>query len=141
MGEISPGVLGRSSQSNGNRKQSAQTRTVRTKLISFASDALELLYSYRGIGWEFGTGTGLYVAPDWRNTADRDTYLRQTLRALAWNYIALDFQSTALRSFAGWKLTGDGRSIFGNGSNFFESYLISSVLHLMTGFFIYRGSC
>lgn len=110
---------------------------VTSNFWSFVSDASELLYSQRGIGWKFGTGTGLHVAPDWRDTADRSTFLRQTLRALAWNYIILDCLNAALSSFA----NAGGRSIFGHGSNLFENFLISTLLHCMTGFFLYRGTC
>lgn len=110
-----------------------------SKLKSFIFDASELVYAYRGIGWDYGTGAGLYVPPDWRNTADRDIFLRQTLHALARNYIILDVLNTALSSFPGGNATGVGRSIFGHGSNLVEGFLISTVLHCMTGFFLYRG--
>jgi hypothetical protein len=141
MGETYPGVLSQFGQHNGNGKQAAPVPAANSKFWTFVSDALELFYSHRGIGWKFGTGTGLHVAPDWRNTADRDIFLHQTLRALAWNYIILDCLNTALSNFAGLGATDGGQSIFGHGSSLFETLLVSTVLHCMTGFFLYRGSC
>ena len=141
-GETYPGVASQISQPNGNQEHAmAPMPIAQSKLKSFIFDASELVYAYRGIGWDFGTGAGLYVPPDWRNTADRDIFLRQTLHALAWNYIILDVLNTVLSSFPGGNATGVGRSIFGHGSNLVEGFLISTVLHCMTGFFLYRGKC
>lgn len=106
---------------------------------SFLTGGIEYLTSVRGIGWKFGTGTGLHVADDWRDTSDRQTFLRQTLVSVVKSFFILDALNTALGRIPGLRVIGGGGSLFAYGSNPIETAIISTTLHCMTGFLLVSG--
>lgn len=102
-------------------------------------DASELICAMRGIGWAFGTGTRVYVAHDWRNTANRGVFARQTFVMLLLKFLITDMGESVLKMVPG---VGDplGGSIFAFGKNAFEKYTISTALNFITGLCIMTGN-
>lgn len=113
----------------GNRKQNADEdgatagtprESISSKLAAAPSassissgiyDALELFFSFRGIGWDFGTGTGLYVPAHTHDTSCRRTFLLQTLRLALMYFLGLDFIHTFIGLLPGIG-SPEGGSIF-----------------------------
>jgi len=84
----------RESHSSGTNTPALDNTNVPAKLESKRSsplrglaDAIEVVSSVRGIGWEWGKG--LYVAPDTR-PLDRSGFLKATLRTFVLSFLALD---------------------------------------------------
>ncbi|KAF8312207.1 hypothetical protein DL93DRAFT_2082308 [Clavulina sp. PMI_390] len=150
MGEVEPGVPAISSTTNGNgngnangkhkhKKTHPKTPHENAQLASASSSsnfflrAFELLLNPRGIGWKFGTGSGIYCAPDWRNLSSRYAFLKQTLWQIGGNFLLLDMVNSILdRS----NVRVAGGTIFGRGGNWMESLAISTWLTVLTGLFL-----
>lgn len=103
-------------------------------LLDFVSRGFEFLCSVRGIGWKYGTGTGLHVPLDWRDTSSSKTFILQTLRSCIWHYIVMDLCDTATGLIPDLRTLGSGgKSIFDYG------YMISTGIHILTGMFLVSG--
>lgn len=149
MNEVSPGVTevendeGINSSRSAERKGSPDSVPSQTAqphpLRLFVANALELSTCIRGIGWKFGTGTGLYVAKDWRDLSNRSVFLRQTLRSIVIHFLIVDTSNSILARSG---VRRPGGTVFGRGRNAIESSIISTFLTLLTGtFLIYGESC
>lgn len=103
---------------------------------SFFARALELLSNTRGVGWKFGTGTGVYVAKDTRDLSNRSAFLRQTLYSIIWHIMILDTLNSVL---ARSDLRRPRGTVFGRGKNPIESLAISTFLTLATGSLLLFG--
>ncbi|KAF8312205.1 hypothetical protein DL93DRAFT_2098346 [Clavulina sp. PMI_390] len=141
VGEVEPGVRQvPSSNGNGKHNNKAKTPCEDPQHLSSSPNFLlrgsELLLNARGIGWKFGTGTGVYWAPDPRDLSSRSTYLRQTLWEILKSYILLDVLNSIL---AHSNIRVAGGTIFGRGGNWLESLAISTFLTLVTGTFLVIG--
>lgn len=107
-------------------------------IVDFIYDGLELLFNARGIGWEFGTGEGLYIPKETRNVQNRMIFCLQTLFSILIHFLIMDIVDTILRATPGLG-TPSGGSIFAFGSNTLEKYAISTGLHLITVIMISVG--
>lgn len=114
-------------------REIAQEQTSRrNQVFSGFLDAAEALASLRGIGWQFGTGTGLYVPKDWRDTSSRRTFALQTLGSWLAMFTMFDVLTSLIKLVPGVGTT-QGGSIFAFGSNVFEKYAISLTIEFATG--------
>ena len=66
-------------------------------LWSLIYDGAELVFSIRGIGWDYGTGTGLHVPQQWKNVNNRMVFILQAVMTLAFHTLVADFLCTILR--------------------------------------------
>jgi len=95
------------------------------------------VFSFRGIGWEYGTGTGLHVPRQWKNINNRMVFILQAVVTLAFHTLVADFLCTILRlSPIG---SPQGGSIFAFGNNIFEKYAISTGYTILAGLIITVG--
>ncbi|KDQ11100.1 hypothetical protein BOTBODRAFT_466154 [Botryobasidium botryosum FD-172 SS1] len=70
-----------------------------------------MCFAVRGIGWDFGTGSGLYVASTSRNVKNRSQFLFQTLTSAFQYYLSVDLLNTFLKLIPGVG-TPEGGSIY-----------------------------
>ena len=98
-------------------------------------DALELMFSLRGLGWDFGEG--VYTPPTTR-PQERKPFLRATFYSFLAAFLLLDLLDSVIKRVPG---VGDP---FG-GSIFFPSlpapsrYLASTAIHVLTGAALVTG--
>jgi hypothetical protein len=98
-------------------------------------DALELMFSLRGLGWDFGEG--VYTPPTTR-PQERKPFLRATLSSFLAAFLLLDIIDSAIKSVPG---VGDpfGGSIFFADLPFLTRYLVSTTIHVLTGAALVTG--
>lgn len=96
-------------------------------------DSAEALASMRGIGWQFGSGTGLFIPPEWRDTTSRARFVQQTIISLLIHFTLFDVITSLIKLVPGIGTT-DGGSIFAfGGDNVFRKYAISALIEFSTG--------
>jgi hypothetical protein len=98
-------------------------------------DTLDLVCSMRGIEWEFGKG--VYVAQETR-PLQRGPFLRATLITFIKHYLLFDTAELVLKSFPGVG-TLPGGSIFYDSLPPVQRYLLSTLLHFLTGWGLLLG--
>lgn len=105
----------------------------RNPFVSGFMDSAEALASLRGIGWQFGSGTGLYVPPEWRDTTSRSRFVQQTLISWLIHFTLFDLLTSLIKLVPGIG-TPNGGSIFAfGGDNVFKKYAISATIEFSTG--------
>ncbi|KAN0123336.1 hypothetical protein V8E52_002668 [Russula decolorans] len=92
-------------------------------------DALEFMFSMRGLGWDFGKG--VHTPPTTR-PQERKAFLRATLSSFLASFLLLDIIDSAIKLIPG---VGDpfGGSIFFPNLPFLTRYLVSTTIHVLTG--------
>lgn len=92
-------------------------------------DAVELMFSMRGLGWDFGKG--VYTPPTTR-PQERRPFLRATLASFLTAFLLLDIIDAAIKLVPG---VGDpfGGSIFFPDLPILKRYLVSTAIHVLTG--------
>jgi Membrane bound O-acyl transferase family len=92
-------------------------------------DALELMFSLRGLGRDFGKG--VYTPPTTR-PQERKAFLRATLSSFLAAFLLLDIIDSAIKLVPG---VGDpfGGSIFFSDLPLLTRYLVSTTIHVLTG--------
>ncbi|KAF8312218.1 hypothetical protein DL93DRAFT_2060213 [Clavulina sp. PMI_390] len=96
-------------------------------------DAIEALTTMRGIGWQFGTGTDIYVPPETRDTTNKARFWRQTFASFLVYFVLFDVVTSAIQLVPGIG-TPDGGSIFAfGGDNLLKKYAISVAIEFSTG--------
>ena len=105
-----------------------------SSLSPAVSDAFELLFAFRGIGWDYGQGVHV---PQEDRPLERGAFLKATWGILFKYFLILDFLVASMRL-----IPGVG-SPFG-GSMFFplppiQRYAISTTIHIMTGTMLISG--
>ncbi|EJD50974.1 hypothetical protein AURDEDRAFT_112049, partial [Auricularia subglabra TFB-10046 SS5] len=100
-------------------------------------DAIELLCAVRGIGWDFGSGTGLHV-PTPTRPLERSAFLRATIRSTILSFLVLDHLEAFLKLWPGVNQPAGG-SIFYADLPPLERYAVSTTLHTCTGFAFLAG--
>ena len=92
-------------------------------------DALEFMFSMRGLGWDFGKG--VYTPPTTR-PQERKAFLRATLSSFLAAFLLLDIIDSAIKLIPG---VGDpfGGSIFFPNLPFLTRYIVSTTIHVLTG--------
>ncbi|KAF8312927.1 hypothetical protein DL93DRAFT_2204159 [Clavulina sp. PMI_390] len=137
MGEHEPGLLenptGDLDRTSDTNSGSIKPHSWRSPLVSSCVDALEVCCTMRGIGWQFGTGTNVYLAPEWRDTTNKARFIRQTSALWLLNYTLFDVVTYGLRLVPGLG-TPAGGSIFAfGGDSVVKKYLISFTITFFTG--------
>lgn len=110
--------------------QNDRSRAV-SSVTGFLGSALELIGNPRGIGWQFGTGNGLHLGQDWRNTESKNMFVLQSLWGVLLSYLAQDISETFMRIFP------PHNGIFVFGKNALQKYAVSTTLHLSYFGFVY----
>ncbi|CAE6451958.1 unnamed protein product [Rhizoctonia solani] len=131
--EIEPGVT-KASASNENASGISQTQFKPRFLSAFYIgflDACELLSSMRGIGWDYGTGNGIYVPPEHR-PLEKSTFLKSTLWSTLGYYLLLDMIDTGFKLVPGVS-SPTGGSIFLPNLSPIPRAIVSTGLHFTTG--------
>lgn len=138
--EITPGVYEHSSEKAGLANGHSSTGSPNSFLssipgVSFLAGGFELVAAIRGIGWKFGSGTGLYVPPDRRDRSNKGAFIAKSLVYFTYHMVLADLMQSSIRMLFPdiWDLN---TSIFGRGSNFLESAAISTAIHCASGLFI-----
>lgn len=98
-------------------------------------DASEIIFTMRGIGWDFGKG--VYVPKESRSL-ERGPFLRATMLSLLWNYIVIDILNSLFK-FIPRAGTYSGGSIFLPELSPVPRYALASAIHLASGFIIQYG--
>lgn len=110
-------------------------------VLTFFSKGIEYLTSVRGIGWVYGTGTGLHIPPEWRCTSNPQTYVSQSLKSCVWHYLIMDACNTVTMSIPGLRVSGGGgKSIFAYGNSVLGMLAVSTSIHVLTGLFLVSGT-
>ncbi|KAN0139796.1 High-affinity nickel-transport domain containing protein [Lactarius tabidus] len=114
---------------------STRERQCSTLLPLWLQDALELMFSMRGLGWDFGKG--VYTPPATR-PQERLPFLRATLNSFFVNYLILDIVEATIKLIPG---VGDpfGGSIFFAHLPFPTRYIVSTIIHVLTGIAFVAG--
>lgn len=145
INEIAPGVVQTALQPTGDPNDHGSQNSsgslsrpppASLSIRAFFWRAFELLSNTRGVGWKFGTGTGVYVAKDTRDLSNRSTFLRQTLRQIVQHALIIDVINSVL---AHSDLRRPSGTVFGRGRNPVESLIISTFLSLSTGTLLLYG--
>lgn len=116
----------------GEQQSIQNTATPRSPLWSDSfRDGIEILFSLRGIGWDYGTSTNIYVPPDHRDISNRNRFIRQTMKSALVSLIVADFFDIIMKLIPD---VGDqeGGSIFAFGSNSMEQYVFSTCISVLT---------
>jgi hypothetical protein len=101
------------------------------------SDAFELLHTSRGLSFKYGQLT--YRAASKRPFTPRNTFLLATLRDFISNYLIVDFCESTMKLFPGGIGTPLGGSIFYPNLSLIPRCLVSTTLHMLTGFALVSG--
>ncbi|KAI9443128.1 hypothetical protein H4582DRAFT_1922575 [Lactarius indigo] len=106
-----------------------------TLLPLWLQDSLELMFSMRGLGWDFGKG--VYTPPATR-PQERLPFLRATINSFLINFLILDIVEAAIKLVPG---VGDpfGGSIFFADLPLLTRYLVSTTIHILTGIAFVAG--
>ncbi|KAI0004594.1 membrane bound O-acyl transferase family-domain-containing protein [Russula compacta] len=114
---------------------SASKRQGATLLPPWLQDALELMFSMRGLGWDFGKG--VYTPPPTR-PQQRGPFLRATLSSFLVGFLILDVVEALIKQVPG---VGEptGGSIFFSALPLSVRYLVSTAIHTFTGIALVAG--
>ncbi|KZT25386.1 hypothetical protein NEOLEDRAFT_1133759 [Neolentinus lepideus HHB14362 ss-1] len=133
--EIAPGVpRGASPDSDDStldrtEKPAHRSPTAPTLLPLWFRDALEILFTARGLGWDFGKD--VYVPRDTRPQA-RGPFLRATLLSFFKHFLLLDLQESLIKCVPGLS-SPYGGSIFVASIPPPQRYAVSTFAHVLTG--------
>lgn len=130
-----PAIAKGSTHSNEAPDPSLACRPFNSVIPTPLSDAVELLCSMRGIGFEYGHG--VFIPPEDR-PLEKGPFLRATFRQFLISFLTVDILDSLI------KLTPPLKSVSG-GSIFMDSlprqnrYLLSTAIHVATGCAISAG--
>lgn len=129
--EIRPGVLRKANdvKANGVAHAKPSPSRLASTIPAWLYDALEVIFSQRGLSWAFGIGVHV---PHERRSLERNSFLSATLLSLVKNVLIFDL----LESFI--KLVPEvntpyGGTIFKEELSFFYRYVLSTAIHVATG--------
>lgn len=113
----------------------ASKRQYAALLPPWAQDALELMFSLRGLGWDFGKG--VYTPPPTR-PQERGAFLRATFWSFLIGFLILDVIDAAIKLIPG---VGDpeGGSIFFPDLAPLARFFVSTAIHTLTGAALVAG--
>jgi hypothetical protein len=121
--------------------QSKLTRRAPSNIPSFIpvwlSDACGLLFSMRGLGWDFGQEVHVPSASRYDHTSRR-AFLSSTALEFLQHYLILDLLDSALKLFPGVG-SPTGGSIFFTDLPLFSRYMLSTFLHTLAGSALIQG--
>ncbi|KAG8747186.1 hypothetical protein FRC12_014126 [Ceratobasidium sp. 428] len=135
VNEIAPSIL-RHLPSDGAKHHTREipfpkSSSLWTRIRNGFLDACELLSSMRGVGWDYGTGTDIYIPPEYR-ALERSAFLRSTLRSTLVHFLLLDAIDTGFKLVPGVS-SPSGGSIFLSSLPILPRALVSTALHFATG--------
>lgn len=98
-------------------------------------DAVELAHTLRGLQWKFGQGVHI---PKETKPLERVPFLRATLKSFITNFLLLDLLESVIKLFPG---VGSpmGGSMFYSTLPPLQRYMVSTVIHMLTGSSILVG--
>lgn len=130
-----PAVSARDNSDSSGDASSASKRQGATLLPLWLQDALELMFSMRGLGWDFGKG--VYTPPPTR-PQQRGPFLRATLSSFLVGFLILDVVEALIKQVPG---VGEptGGSIFFSTLPLSVRYLVSTAIHTFTGIALVAG--
>lgn len=133
--EIEPGVL-KFPASNGHPHSADKispsgSTTLWSRARNGFLDACELLGSMRGVGWDYGTGTDIYIPPETR-PLEKTAFLKSTLWSTLIHFLLLDAIDTGFKLVPGVS-SPSGGSIFRPELSPVPRALVSTALHFATG--------
>jgi hypothetical protein len=104
-------------------------------LPPWAQDTLDLMFSMRGLGWDFGEGV---YTPAPTRPQERGPFLRATLRSFLLGFLTLDLLDASIKLIPG---VGDpaGGSIFFSHIPYPARFLVSTAIHVLTGSALVTG--
>ncbi|KXN88083.1 hypothetical protein AN958_07542 [Leucoagaricus sp. SymC.cos] len=146
IGESRPGVVKGKSKIDHPSESPNGTQTMSESspddhggfIPRWLSDAFELLHTNRGLSFKFGQIT--YTPPFTRPLTSRRAFLSTTLQSFIVNYLKLDFCESLIKLFPGGIGTPLGGSIFLSQLPMpFPRYLVSTIIHILTGFALLSG--
>ncbi|KAH7927165.1 hypothetical protein BV22DRAFT_305124 [Leucogyrophana mollusca] len=131
VGEVKPNERPASEKTNGDvASKSPDSKSPISQLFpSWFRDAVELGFSMRGLGWNFGVG--VYVPKEHR-PLERAAFLRSTFIAVIKNYILLDVLDTMIKMIPGVGSPRGGSIYFPNLPLPFR-FFVGFVIHAFTG--------
>lgn len=120
---------------NGEVLRTGTARPGSSFLPLWFEDAVELLFAFRGVGWDFGKF--VYIPPETK-PLERRGFLIATLNSFAYNYFALDFIEACLKLIPGVG-TPSGASIFFPSLPPVQRYAFSTLIHIASGCALMTG--
>ncbi|KAJ7043077.1 hypothetical protein C8F04DRAFT_29225 [Mycena alexandri] len=120
---------------NGHAASPEPTEPPARLIPTWLYDAFELIHTMRGVRWKFTQGT--YVPAPTRPLA-RPAFLRATLRSFVTNFLLLDLLESLVKLFPGVG-TPTGGSIFYAGLPPVPRYVVSTLIHMLTGSALLAG--
>lgn len=107
----------------------------KSRLPDCLYDALELVFTWRGIGWKFGAS--LYVPKEHR-PLERSAFLSATMVSLLENFLIFDACESFIKLVPGVG-SPQGGTIFRPELPFLQRYVLSTAIHVATGSCILSG--
>lgn len=98
------------------------------------SDALELLFAFRGLGWDFGQGMHL---PQERRPLEREAFLKATWRIFFKYFLLVDALDACMKLIPGVGSPSGGSIFFPLPP--IQRYVVSTTIHIMTGTMLLAG--
>ncbi|KAF7768062.1 hypothetical protein Agabi119p4_7305 [Agaricus bisporus var. burnettii] len=148
IGETYPGSLEDKTKSVDNRRPTTngyhkldKPASTHLRLADYSpkwlSDAFELLHTNRGLSFKYGQHT--YRPLSKRPLTPRHDFLVATLRDFVYNFLLVDFCESMMKLFPGGIATPLGGSIFYPSLSPIPRYIVSTTLHMLTGFSLVSG--
>lgn len=115
-----------------------QSTSFVSQALAFLYDSFELLFTWRGIGWQYGAEMGIRVRPSSRNFNNRAVFIVQTLVSIVTYSVICDVAHTIIRLAGITSPHGGSLFAFGGGS-LLRKYASSTGLHILSGIVILAG--
>ncbi|KLO11802.1 hypothetical protein SCHPADRAFT_830503 [Schizopora paradoxa] len=126
---------GHSADSNGHVPVTGLERPGSRFLPVWLEDAIEVLCSLRGIGWDFGKGT--YI-PRETKPIERNAFIRATFSSFFRSLLILDFVEACIKLVPGLG-TPAGGTMFLPWLPPLQRYALSTAIHFASGFALLTG--
>ena len=135
LGSMREPAVAAKADSDASADASARHRPGNSFIPVWLEDALELIFSIRGLGWDFGRGVHV---PSHVRPTERGPFLRTTARSFITNFLVLDLLEALLKLIPG---VGSifGGSIFVSSFPPLQRYAFSTSIHFMTGCALLAG--
>lgn len=138
VGESVPGVKKGKDKSRASDDSEVDDRPGKHQnpyVATWLYDAVEVIHTLRGLSWKFGQG--VYIPPQTR-PLQRQAFLQATLKSFIKNYLLLDLLEAVIKLVPGVG-TPLGGSIFYSSLSVPTRYIVSTVIHMISGSAILVG--